>query len=131
MQSAVTLEDIDGDEDLDLVAGAWWGPIRIYGNDDGLVDVPSWYSIDNEIVTEAFAWANVDGTQGVWTELEGEGAMAVPGRGRVVSVNGGTAAGGWIVGPGHWSATYLKSATRDLAVSDWDAQRGVRLYGRN
>ena len=50
-QSAVSLEDVDGDGFLEVVAGAWWGAVRIYDNDGGTVEsTPSWTSEMDDIV---------------------------------------------------------------------------------
>jgi len=62
MQSAVSLEDVDQDGDLDLFAGAWWGAVRMYENVGGILQgTPGWTSDEREAVIEAFSWGDVDG----------------------------------------------------------------------
>ncbi len=126
-QSAVSLEDVDADGDLDLVAGSWWGPVRLYDNDGGLSAQPIWHGAE-ELVVEALAWEDVDGSDAGVVTVRGVGLVALPGR--PLSVTGGVAAGGWLSGPGRVSAEVVVSPLRDLAVSDWDPERGERLYGR-
>ena len=129
-QSAVSLEDVDGNGRLDVVAGAWWGEARIYLNETDFPETsPSWVS-DDSCVIEAFAWEDVDGSD--WTEnsVSGEGLVAVPGRGRVLSVTGGVAQDGWISGPGEVQASYLEPLQRDLALSNWEKEIGNRIYAR-
>ncbi len=130
-QSAVSLEDVDGDGTLDLVAGAWWGAVRVYlGADGSFESTPSWTSDKEDIVVEAFGWADVDGSHWREATVSGEGLVEVPGRGRVLWVEGGVAGFGYLSGPGHIEATYLEPIARDLAVSDWTKKSGNRLYLR-
>ena len=128
MQSAVSLEDIDGDGDLDLAAGSWWGAVRIYENYGGLEQTPSWASSPDDAVIEALAWEDVDGSEATVITVTGSGLVALPGRAR--SVSGGVASARWLSGPGNLSAEVVVSSARDLAVSDWDPASGERLYGR-
>ncbi|MCB9778438.1 MAG: VCBS repeat-containing protein [Alphaproteobacteria bacterium] len=65
MQSAVSLHDVTGDGRVDLVAGAWWGPIRVYPQHGaGLATEPAWTSDSESVVIEAFAWGRLDGGDG-------------------------------------------------------------------
>ncbi|MCB9765893.1 MAG: VCBS repeat-containing protein [Alphaproteobacteria bacterium] len=129
MQSAVSLEDVDGDGTLDLVAGAWWGSVRVYLNRDGLSATPD-HIAEPRTVIEAFAWADVDGSHDRVVTLSGDRLVAVPGRARVLSVTGGVAGDGWITGPGAIEAEVLAPAPRDLAVSNWDPNVGNQLFSR-
>lgn len=130
-QSAVSLEDVDGDGHLDLVAGAWWGAVRLYRGDGSTLEAePSWTSEKDDIVVEAFDWADADGSHWREATVSGTGLVAVPGRGRVLSVEGGVAGFGYASGPGALTVRYLEARARDLAVSDWTKGSGNRVYGR-
>lgn len=131
MQSAVSLEDVDGDGDLDLAAGAWWGAARIYENQGGALSAePVWVASPDDPVVEAFDWEDLDLSHAVEAEITGEGLVQIPGRGRVLSVEGGCASGGWASGPGELTVRYLAGGARDLAVSNWDPAMGNYVYGR-
>jgi hypothetical protein len=141
MQSAVSLEDLDGDGRLELVAGAWlgegspsdgWGHfVRVYDQgEEGLGTQPAWWSTPGDIVVEAFAWADLDGSDFVEQVVEGEGLVALPQRGRVLEVQGGVAGDGYISGPGTVWARYLEPRSRDLAVSDWNLENGNLLFAQ-
>lgn len=136
MQSAVSVADVDGDGTLDVVAGAWWGAVRVYFNQGsagspGLpTPEPGWLGTPDDIVVEAFAWADVDGSHHTEAALSGEGLVEIPGRGRVLSVEGGVAGDGYLTGPGALEARVLLPIARDLAVSDWAKNDGNLLYTR-
>lgn len=60
--SAVSLHDIDGDGDLELFTGAWWGEVRMYENHDGVLDTTqTWASAASSIVVESLCWGDVEG----------------------------------------------------------------------
>jgi hypothetical protein len=130
-QSALSLEDVDNDGDLDLFSGSWWGAVRFYENKQGALETqPSWVSSTSTVI-EAFSWEDIDGSDATETEMTGEFLAAVPGRARVTSVEGGTTAGGWVSGPGEFTFTYIKSSEKDLALSNWDREIGNHIYSRD
>jgi len=130
-QSALSLEDVDNDGDLDLFSGSWWGAVRFYENNQGVLErQPSWTSSTSTVI-EAFSWEDIDGSDTTEAEMTGEFLVAVPGRARVTSVEGGTAAGGWVSGPGELRFTYTSSSEKDLAVSNWDREIGNQIYSRD
>ncbi|MED5370732.1 MAG: VCBS repeat-containing protein [Myxococcota bacterium] len=135
-QSAVRLEDVDGDDTLDLVAGAW-GPegslgasVRIYLNQgEALEPEPSWISSPTSVI-EALAFGDLDGSSSTVEVISGQGLQPIP-RGRVVEASGACTHEGWASGPGEWSVSVLLPIRRDLAVSNWDKDIGNHLYGRS
>jgi hypothetical protein len=129
-QSALSLEDVDGDGDLDLFAGSWWGVGRLYLNDGvSLATTPSALT-ERSVVYEALAWLDLDGSHDVEVTLSGVGLTPVPGRAPVRSLVGAVSADGWISGAGAWTATVLAPAPRDLAVTTWDKNVGNLLFQR-
>lgn len=135
-QSAVAIEDVDGDGHADLVAGSW-GPegglgaqVRIYtGQADGLWSAtPQWLSESSSVI-ESLAFEDTDNSGSTEIIVEGEGLVLLP-RGRIVEVEGGAAYRGYLSGPGPLRATVLLPTDRDLAVSNWDKDIGNQLYGR-
>ena len=135
-QSAVTIEDVDGDGQLDLVAGSWGpegglgAPVRIYtGEDSGLwTPAPVWFSESSSVI-EALAFEDTDNSDSSEVIIEGQGLVLLP-RGRIVDVEEGTAHRGYLTGTGALRATVLLPTDRDLAVSNWDKDIGNQLYGR-
>ena len=128
--SAVSLEDVDGDGLLDVVAGAWWGAVRVFFNQEPFPAGTSGWISDENAVVEAFGWEDVDGSHHSVETVTGTHLLAVPGRGRVLEVTGGVAAGGWATGTGALEVRYLAAIERDLAVSNWELGSGNRIYGR-
>ena len=133
-QSAVSLEDVDQDGDLDLAAGAWgvddyYGdPVRIYRNDEGTLDTEATWSAEAKGVVEALTWADLDRSHELVETVSGSGLVLVGGP--VVAVSGGVAGDRYISGPGALEAQVLAPAPRDLAVSHWDRSVGNHVYRR-
>lgn len=129
MQSAVSLRDVDLDGDLDVIGGSWWGAVRIYENNGTVIsDEPTWLSQPDDIVVEAFAWADLDSSHQELIDVNGEGLLQLPDRGYVLSVEGGVAGDGYISGPGSFSATVMSARAQDLLVSDWEERQGNWLF---
>lgn len=128
MQSAVSFRDVDLDNDLDVIAGSWWGPVRIYRNEGGiLATVPDWFSDIDDMVVEAFCWADLDCSHCEEYEISGHGLVSLPDRGFVVSVEGGVAQDGYISGS-QVSAIVRRSTAEDLLVTDWESNHGNWLF---
>lgn len=135
-QSAVSLEDVDQDGDVDLAAGAWGvddylgDPVRLYRNNEGVLDTEATWSSGDKGVVEALTWADLDLSDAVEETVSGESLVAIPWRGQVLHTEGGVAGDGYLSGPGTVEATVLAPSPRDLAVSHWDRSVGNHVYGR-
>ncbi|MFZ0391455.1 MAG: FG-GAP-like repeat-containing protein, partial [Calditrichia bacterium] len=58
--SAVLAEDVNNDGETDLLAGRWWGAVRLYsGTDTSFNEIPDWQSNTSSVV-EAFALRDLD-----------------------------------------------------------------------
>lgn len=131
-QSAVSLEDVDGDGDLDIALGSWGqtslgDAVRIYQNDGAVETRASWTSQTSTVI-EAFGWADLDGSHDQVQTLTGHGLVGVPGR--ILSVEGGVAGDRVATGPGELVVEYLLPSPRDLMVTNWDKETGNHVYGR-
>jgi len=58
--SGINLADIDNDNDLDLLTGGWWQPVRIYLNNSGTFNVDPEYTSISTSVVEAITCGDVD-----------------------------------------------------------------------
>jgi hypothetical protein len=135
-QSAVSLEDVDGDGRVDLVAGAWGrgdfggDAVRIYRNtDDGLETWPSWTS-DSQGVAEAFAWADLDGTGSLLDVEHPGGLYRVPQGAEIAELSPGLVSDGRHVTGEGGTITLVEPVPRDLAVSNWNKTVGNFLFTR-
>ncbi|MCP4806168.1 MAG: VCBS repeat-containing protein [Proteobacteria bacterium] len=132
-QSAISLEDVDVDGDLDVALGSWGqsslgDSVRVYSNDSGVIQSTSGYKSSTSTVIEAFAWADLDGSHDQTQTLSGHRLIEVPGR--IVRVTGGVAGDRVATGPGALEVEYLLPAPRDLVVTNWDEEHGNHVYGR-
>lgn len=142
--SAIVCADVSGDGQPDLIAGSWWGPVRIYVNQDGGFPVaPDWLnSPASESVVENFALADLDGAgarPAVATFPAGSGphldlphrhlqqvtAVAVDGTDLSRTLWCSHLRDGWVsvstaAPAGEITVRYVWSPTLDLAVSNWD-----------
>ncbi len=142
--SAVACLDVSGDAGLDLVAGSWWGAVRLYVNVDGTFPVaPDWQTDPGHTsVVESFAFADLDESHtrlATATFATGVGPhLALPHLRvqRVVDVSvGGVplprtdwcchAADGWVsvrhdLLTAPITVTYAWSPVPDLVVANWD-----------
>jgi len=131
-QSAVGLADLDDDGDLDLAAGAWWGALRLYRNQDGLETEPSYVSDSELPVMETFAFHDVDGDAAFDTVIQGVGPLlALPRPCQVTSSSVVGAVGdGWFSAPtdAEIELTCRLSSQPDLLITDWNRGRGNILF---
>lgn len=150
--SHVSFADADGDGDLDLAAGSWWGPVRIYENQAGtLPTTPAWQSTATSVV-ENVVWEDVDNSDLAAPALAvftGDGMRKLfdtgrrPIRVREVRVGGvplgpaeyfAATEAGWIAlgaapAPGaEVRIRFAVAAAPDFAVSNWDPEVGDFLY---
>jgi len=129
MQSTVSLRDVDRDGRLDVIAGAWWGAVRIYRNGDtGIETTPSWTSENQDIVNEAFIWADVDRVDAVQETVSFDRLLVLERGARPLEVVGGVAGDGVITGPGMGTAVIEISGSLDLLVTDWTPEEGNWLF---
>jgi hypothetical protein len=136
-QSAVSLADLDGDGDLDLAAGSWWGPVRFYRNDTppggalALETEPSAATATSTVV-EAIVLHDLDGSGQYERVIEAAGPLvALPRRCEVVSSDPPGAVGdGYLTVPGggEVEVTCRMSRALDLLATDWTVDHGNDLY---
>jgi hypothetical protein len=58
--SGINLADIDNDNDLDLLTGGWWQPVRIYLNNSGAFNSNPEYTSTSSSVVEVIVMGDVD-----------------------------------------------------------------------
>jgi hypothetical protein len=58
--SGINLADIDNDNDLDLITGGWWQPVRIYLNNNGSFNTSPEYTSTSTSVVEVIVMGDVD-----------------------------------------------------------------------
>jgi hypothetical protein len=127
--SAVSLVDLDGDDDLDLAAGAWWGPVVTWTNEGG--------TFENDVATEAsgvleaFAWHDLDGSHAETGCATGSGLVRLPKGAIVTSSSAPVASGdGWASSASEVEIVWERSTQPDLAVSNWQPDVGTWLFVR-
>lgn len=150
--SAVALADLDGDGDLDLATGSWWGETHCFLNFGGLFgSVPDWSSAGTSVV-EAIVFGDVN-KDGLEYPIESFDVTSTPGLHlfrlahqpiegiEYVTVDGAPlspdeftfdAVHGWVsVGPAASTSvtvSYIYTLRPDMAVTNWDGSRGNYLY---
>ncbi|MCU0406909.1 MAG: T9SS type A sorting domain-containing protein [Ignavibacteriaceae bacterium] len=58
--SGINLTDIDNDNDVDLITGGWWQPVRIYLNSSGTFTAAPQYTSTSTSVVEVIVMGDVD-----------------------------------------------------------------------
>ncbi|NWG28716.1 MAG: T9SS type A sorting domain-containing protein [Ignavibacteriaceae bacterium] len=58
--SGINLADIDNDNDLDLITGGWWQPVRIYLNNNGSFNTSPEYTSTSTSVVEVIVMGDID-----------------------------------------------------------------------
>lgn len=141
--SAAVFEDIDGDGDLDFVAGRWWGELHIYLNDGGhFTSYPNWTSdvaynsvIENIVFGDLDNGASVpvvrtfpgDGRQMFYLShrhLQGIDAITADGMDLPSSAYCYHLENGWVslaaAPTTSVTVTFNYSRAKDMLVSNWD-----------
>lgn len=144
--SAVLCADMDRDGTVDLLAGGWWEPVRVYLNRGQGVFLaePDWQTTSGSVV-ENLALADLDRSDEVSHEhtvaLDSAGLVDLPHRHLqgvdAVRVDGlllspvqycFSLRDGWVsvgVGGAEVTVDYRASAALDLALSNWDTATHV------
>jgi len=133
--SAVSLVDVDGDEDLDAVLGSWWGRVEVWSNHDGVLAEVASYRSATDAVIEAFAWHDMDGLHEEPGCAAGTGLVAIPRGSRVVELDPPDAAvgDGYVTVPSgvEVDVRWARSRQLDLAVSNWEPEDGTWVFERD
>ncbi|MBM3285788.1 MAG: hypothetical protein FJY88_00310 [Candidatus Eisenbacteria bacterium] len=151
--SHVSFVDIDEDGDLDLAAGTWWDPVRIYENVAGVLGANPSYTSATDSVIENEVWEDVDNDalqRGLSADFVGDGARRLfylpsrPARELIRVIVGDSEIDpedvyldpddAWFIldaPPPTYAdvrVTYVSSTDLDLAVSNWDSNIGEYLF---
>ena len=149
--SAVTLADVNCDNQLDLATGAWWDYTRIFLNDGtGLPTNPSWTSGGPSVV-EKIVFGNVGPTFNEQTfndsfTIDGNRRLFYLSHQNIQKINRVSCDGvelnpseytysrehGWITVNSaptvSFEVNYNYSKSLDMVVSNWDPEKGNYLY---
>ena len=129
MWSAVTIQDVDDDGDFDLLAGAWWGAVEVFRNDEGFISTETVKSLGHdEMVVEALAWGAVSDFQSTLIQLEGSGLMRMPKGAYPISIQAGVVGDGYISGPS--IRAQVRHSPADMLLTDWTPDQGNVIFFR-
>jgi uncharacterized repeat protein (TIGR01451 family) len=113
---SVAWGDVDGDGDLDLAAGNWTGPNRVYQNTGGTLSTAAVWSSSESDNTESVSWGDVDG--------DGDLDLAAGNYGQPNRVYQNT--GGTLSTAAVWSSSESDN-TESVAWGDWDGDSDLDL----
>ncbi len=153
--SGINLADIDNDNDLDLITGGWWQPVRIYLNDNGNFSSNPDYTSTSTSVVETIVFGDVDndalqniqeefisnGTKKLYylkrTPVQKINSVIVDSDSLLLNEYCYDLENGWIMlssQPDSGSAIIIDaviSRDLDMGITNWDQDKGNYLFYNN